>query len=682
MDTSSSRIRTTNKTAYNDKITHATPSSSSGSSPSLTQSTSIISTSTPSTSPPLLATPPRSSRSRTRYPDLGRVPLHRRGTSKTYERLEDLLREAGYKETRVFTPEGERAEASSGKQDGHLSDQQGGVRNSVGAFVGFLAGFIPAASRSTSSLGTSTDTYSPPVSPLAQKELRTAQETVSSGDHSPMASSIESLEPTPRPNRVQSPSRTTTPVPHFSLYPKSQSSQKSLPHPANHMAYRASDQYHHSSFRRSKVPVQPTRTSPVHVAGPSYQHITDPQPSRAGAYLRHIASAPNMAKRHASAAQRQRTFTGNSESESQRNENSQPPLPPSWIKTVARAVLFGGMGAYIGGPSSDEQARSSTPRGKILRSTRSSLSQASRQQRTKHHECSGPSNTLNAKQGVNGELLFTPPELFTRIEHGRATTSASEVSRTRVVCRSAPASRAASPMRDWNNEVREKRDRDRRERAQMKTRGRGREAERDRRLPSLANTQTEGDKWVESGKRVRDKGKGTREGATRSRYLSGWGMDGESSDEGDGRISSSEEEEELDLARMLVNPKRQNSIVSLRRHLNDESNLVAGKTRKYSGTGRAVSTGTQTSRRGSVRQKIVEDQDWGVSETEDWGQGWVRKNMRRMTSEDDEDDQNFAGFLTKGRTTQGGRLFGSGRSGTGSSRLGIPGTWGLIGGGS
>ncbi|KNZ76973.1 hypothetical protein J132_10921, partial [Termitomyces sp. J132] len=562
--------------------THATPSSSSGSSPSLTQSTSIISTSTPSTSPPLLATPPRSSRSRTRYPDLGRVPLHRRGTSKTYERLEDLLREAGYKETRVFTPEGERAEASSGKQDGHLSDQQGGVRNSVGAFVGFLAGFIPAASRSTSSLGTSTDTYSPPVSPLAQKELRTAQETVSSGDHSPMASSIESLEPTPRPNRVQSPSRTTTPVPHFSLYPKSQSSQKSLPHPANHMAYH-------------------------------------PQPSRAGAYLRHIASAPNMAKRHASAAQRQRTFTGNSESESQRNENSQPPLPPSWIKTVARAVLFGGMGAYIGGPSSDEQARSSTPR-------------------------------------VNGELLFTPPELFTRIEHGRATTSASEVSRTRVVCRSAPASRAASPMRDWNNEVREKRDRDRRERAQMKTRGRGREAERDRRLPSLANTQTEGD--------------------------NGWGMDGESSDEGDGRISSSEEEEELDLARMLVNPKRQNSIVSLRRHLNDESNLVAGKTRKYSGTGRAVSTGTQTSRRGSVRQKIVEDQDWGVSETEDWGQGWVRKNMRRMTSEDDEDDQNFAGFLTKGRTTQGGRLFGSGRSGTGSSRLGIPGTWGLIGGGS
>ncbi|KAJ7217491.1 hypothetical protein B0H12DRAFT_975148, partial [Mycena haematopus] len=56
-------------------------------------------------------TPPSQPRGRVRklYPEgVGRVPLHRRGTSKTYERLEDLLREAGYKETRIFTPETER----------------------------------------------------------------------------------------------------------------------------------------------------------------------------------------------------------------------------------------------------------------------------------------------------------------------------------------------------------------------------------------------------------------------------------------------------------------------------------------------------------------------------------------------------------------------------------------------
>ncbi|KAG6873628.1 hypothetical protein C0995_013559 [Termitomyces sp. Mi166 len=666
--------------AYNhDKITHATPpSSSSSSSPSLTQSTSIISTSTPSTSPPLPTTPPRSSRSKTRYPDLGRVPLHRRGTSKTYERLEDLLREAGYKETRVFTPEGERAEASSGKQDDHSSDQQGGVRNSVGALVGFLAGFMPAASRSTSSLGTTNDTYSPPVSPLAQKELRKAQETVSSSQNSPMTSSLESLEPTPRPNRFQPPSRTTTPVPHFSLVSQPQSSQKSLPYPTHHMVHRPSAQHHHSSSRRSTAPVQPTRTSPLPVPGPSYQHLAHPQPSRAGAYLRHIASAPNMAKRHVLAAQPQRTFTDDSESQPQRNENDQPPLPPSWIKTVARAVLFGGIGAYIGGPSSGEPARLPT-RGKTLRPTRSSLSQTYPHQRTKHHERSGLSDTTNAKRCTNGEVPFAPPELFTRIERGRASTSAGQVSRTRVVCRSAPASRAPSPMR--GDEARGKRDRDRRERAQTKVRGRGRA---ERRLPSLANTQTEGDKWVESAKWM---GKGSRVGEARSRYLSGWGMDGESSDEGgDGRISSSEEEGELDLARMLVNPKRQNSIVSLRRHL-DESNSIAGKARKNSGVGRGLSGGlsggsVQVSRRSSVRQKIAEDQDFDGSETEDWGQGWVRKNARRMNSEDDDDDENFAGFLVESRTAKGGRIFGSGRSGTGSSRLGIPGTWGLIGGGS
>ena len=78
-------------------------------SPTLTQSTSN-SASNSSSSPTGPTTPPRQCQSHTRYGGLGRVPLHRRGTSKTYERLEDLLKEAGFKETRVFTPEDERAE--------------------------------------------------------------------------------------------------------------------------------------------------------------------------------------------------------------------------------------------------------------------------------------------------------------------------------------------------------------------------------------------------------------------------------------------------------------------------------------------------------------------------------------------------------------------------------------------
>lgn len=53
-------------------------------------------------------------RGRMRYPvtlskDEANTRLKRPGVPQTYERLEDLLREAGYKETRVFTPETDRA---------------------------------------------------------------------------------------------------------------------------------------------------------------------------------------------------------------------------------------------------------------------------------------------------------------------------------------------------------------------------------------------------------------------------------------------------------------------------------------------------------------------------------------------------------------------------------------------
>lgn len=86
-------------------------------------------------------------RGRGRYPaHLGkagehRVPLHRRGTSRTYERLEDLLREAGYKETRVFTPEAERLEAEAEEREEREQARQPG--RGVGAVVNFLSGLIP-----------------------------------------------------------------------------------------------------------------------------------------------------------------------------------------------------------------------------------------------------------------------------------------------------------------------------------------------------------------------------------------------------------------------------------------------------------------------------------------------------------------------------------------------------------
>ena len=101
---------------------------------------------TPNNGPPTPHTPPRG---RSRYPsslahDGLRVPLHRRGTSRTYERLEDLLKEAGYKETRIFTPETERTrEHEPGREEREAS---GRVRSGVDTVVGFLAGLVSVQS--------------------------------------------------------------------------------------------------------------------------------------------------------------------------------------------------------------------------------------------------------------------------------------------------------------------------------------------------------------------------------------------------------------------------------------------------------------------------------------------------------------------------------------------------------
>lgn len=114
------------------------PSSPPISPPGLLQSSSS-STANPQLFP---HTPPRG---RSRYPASlaqgPRVPLHRRGTSKTYERLEDLLQEAGYKETRIFTPETERlCEYERGQ--GERRQMNGRVRSGMDTVVGFLAGLV------------------------------------------------------------------------------------------------------------------------------------------------------------------------------------------------------------------------------------------------------------------------------------------------------------------------------------------------------------------------------------------------------------------------------------------------------------------------------------------------------------------------------------------------------------
>jgi hypothetical protein len=124
--------------------------------------------------------------------------------------MEDLLREAGYKETRVFTPEAERFPADGDKRKG---DAEGGglsVKESVGAVVGFLAGLVPGQSKQNVGTPSSTDLVASdqevypgrphPPSPLAHKveqsssnasSLRSKKFTIAPLNHRPTSADLE-----------------------------------------------------------------------------------------------------------------------------------------------------------------------------------------------------------------------------------------------------------------------------------------------------------------------------------------------------------------------------------------------------------------------------------------------------------------------------------------------------------
>lgn len=87
--------------------------------------------------------------------------LHRRGTSHMYETLEDLLKEAGYKETRIFTPEMERREAA----------QENARKRDIGAVGGAVVKMFSTwmSRKSVPDLGGDAPPPSCPPSPLAHR---------------------------------------------------------------------------------------------------------------------------------------------------------------------------------------------------------------------------------------------------------------------------------------------------------------------------------------------------------------------------------------------------------------------------------------------------------------------------------------------------------------------------------
>lgn len=401
------------------------------------------------------STPPSPTRGRiqNRYPatlsrEQGRVPLHKRGKSRTYETMEELLREAGYKETRIFTPETERAESRA-------ADASARSASKVGAVVDFLAGWMSGANRSEEHLSVedsrSTTTKSTPSSPLAGMRSKPLPSTSSSPtDHQVNVGSKQG----DNRGRHSLPSD-RTPRPHSS----------------------ASD-----SLRAYAA---------------------------AQGYLRHMPSTPNIAKASQQAPDTRSLGLPRRNDRSHATTNH-PPMPSGWLDSVTQAVLGSSTaGAHAGKPHTDRQPH-----------------------RTQSHLALA--DHTNKVRPMTGSL--------------RADTAPGTVNAVIVVCRSAPSSRSSSRVGERLSYVSDKMARQQkgnRTRGLRRSRGENLDA-----APTLANTVLENDewgsKWVD-GKRVPIIVADDLE----------W-SDANDEDEDDG---------EIDLAQLLVPPKRQKSIRSLRQQL-------------------------------------------------------------------------------------------------------------------
>lgn len=400
------------------------------------------------------------------------VPLHRRGTSNTYERLEDLLREAGYKETRIFTPEHDTFpdEDKRGKLNVE-GNKKGGVAAGV---VGFLAGLLPGASKPEETDPAPAEDDSPPESPLASKfpDSRGKKFTLS-----PTSSSTNLAFSDTNPNRSTSPSL----IYNKPLYP----------------------------FRANQRSVRPQSS----FTGPP------PAPSAANALLRHMQSVPEMPK-----------IRGNNSPVFVLNEpgtiNRTPPLPPTWLDSVKNAVVSSSVvGAHAGGPREYNPRTTTTQRKKENNPV---LHNHTNLHRGRPNTGDGPSR-------------LAPLQPF-----AQRFASPGPVTTVNIMCRSAPGSRSSSLTRGSSR--RGALDLGRLEQ-ELRGKGKGRGRSRKRTgVPSLVATRV--DDWDNNDTLKK--------------------VDHHDEDE--------EEEGELDLARLLVHPKRQQSIQSLRKNLErHSSSLKVGK---------------------------------------------------------------------------------------------------------
>ena len=418
--------------------------------------------------------------------------------------MEDLLREAGYKETRVFTPEAERFPADGDKRKG---DAEGGglnVKESVGAVVGFLAGLVPGQSKQN--MGT------PPSTDLVAND----QEVYPGRPH----------PPSPLTHKVErSPSDTN-----------GLRSRKFTIVPPNHRPTSADLD---TSFGSSGDPRQ-SHTIPGDRNPNSDQRslrsqlsVTRPKPSQSAAYnyLRHMASTPSI----------QRRPSDEDASIVDLTERVHPPLPIAWRENVIAAMNM--KGSISTGGLTERLSRPKSMRTLGVKESRKDTHEETDERRGR---------TITRERPY-----LAPPQIRTP-----RLASPGAVAMINVTCKSAPGSRSASVVRGtFKGGLLDVSQLDKAFRDKGKAVRRPSRRVRSQ-VPSLVVTGVDGDDW------------------------SGFNTEGDNMpfhkkqeldyDEDD------EEEGELDLAKMLLHPKRQESIQSLRRHLERHTSL--SRVRKPSGT--------------------------------------------------------------------------------------------------
>ena len=374
--------------------------------------------------------------------------------------------------------------------------------------------------------------------------------------------------------------------------------------------------FSHPSGSTARTSLSQIRGAPRHPPTSSRPPDSGPQPnvhaSPARAYLRHIASAPNIPRRrfhgeHASTPVAKRSTTSLKD-DHYTQHSPQPPMPPSWLGTVARAVL-GFPGARIGGPnvvpspsppplppgpsrfghSSLPTSRSGTVRGKG-RSNQKRPNSPLEDTAARLRGRSTPSLPISSD-------LLQPPTLPTM----RSQVSPGQVVRINVVCRSAPASRSSSVV----------------------GRKLGSDSLASSCLGDLSNgsVRGKGKASQSAGKKYRHKKQGRLADSgpsLRDRLEDIFSL--HSPGDGDDYDLSSEDEDEgeVDLSKLLVHVRRQRSIKSLQRHLqraskphgrDKGSSNVAETWTLHGGDGSAAAYDAS----GRIRRGSVNDSDWGVS---------------------------------------------------------------------